>query len=188
MRVYIIRHGESETNVKSLFTGWMDVNLTDLGKIQAKRAGELLKNIRFDKVYSSDLIRARETAENTLAGCCYETSELLRETNVGDLSGKPYSVVTDEQRILIAKEGFTVFGGESNEELNNRISKFIKTLETETCENVAVFTHGGWLKTFLDIVMGVKIPNDKIICENCTVAIFECTDGIWKLHSWINWI
>lgn len=43
MKVYIVRHGESETNEKGLFTGWLDVNLTDLGKIQAQRVGELLK-------------------------------------------------------------------------------------------------------------------------------------------------
>ena len=186
MKVYIVRHGESETNEKGLFTGWMDVNLTDLGKIQAKRAGEFLKDVTFDKVYTSDLIRAKETAENALAGCCYEPLELLRETNVGNLSGKPYLVVTDEQRVLIATDGFTMFGGESKDELNGRVSEFMRKLESEKNENVAVFTHGGWLRTFIDMVMGIKIPNNKMVCDNCTIAIVEFKNDEWKLHSWIN--
>lgn len=186
MKVYIVRHGESETNAKNLWTGWANVHLTDKGKKQAQKVGEFLKNITFDKIYTSDLIRTIETAENTIAGCDYETLELLRETNVGELSGKPYLVVTAEQRMQIAKEGFKMFGGESKEELKSRVSEFMRKLESENNENVAVFTHGGWLRTFIDMVMGMKIPNNKMLCDNCTIAIVEYKNDNWKLDSWIN--
>ena len=62
-----------------------------------------MKRISFDKIYSSDLYRARETAEIAISGCRYETSELLREINVGSLSGKLLSVLTEEQGLDIAK-------------------------------------------------------------------------------------
>ena len=50
MKLYVIRHGESENNVKTCFTGWMDVNLTEKGIADAHKAGELLRDVTFDRV------------------------------------------------------------------------------------------------------------------------------------------
>ena len=79
------------------WTGWLDVHLADKGKDDAKKAGDFLKRISFDKIYSSDLIRARETAEIAIPGCRYEISELLREINVGSLAFQPFGSSTSEQ-------------------------------------------------------------------------------------------
>jgi 2,3-bisphosphoglycerate-dependent phosphoglycerate mutase len=59
----LVRHGQSQWNLENRFTGWVDVPLTDLGRSEARRAGELLKEagIRFDVAYTSDLVRAQET-------------------------------------------------------------------------------------------------------------------------------
>ena len=186
LKVYIVRHGESETNQKGLWTGWLDVNLTDAGKKQAQSVGEYLSKIKFDKIYSSDLVRARQTAENALAGCNYETLDLLREINVGTIAGESLSIITDEQRKVIFKDGYTIFDGESKADFANRVLAFMKSLESEKCENVAVFTHNGFLRTFFDTVAGVYIPRKSMLCKNCTVAIFEYTDDIWRLHIWMN--
>ena len=186
MKVYVVRHGESETNAKGLWTGWVNVHLTDLGREQAQKVGNFLKDIPFDKIYSSDLVRAMETAENAIPGCSCETSELIREINVGSIAGKPFSVVTGEQRAIIEQKGFELFDGETQKELANRVLKFMKKLEAETWENVALFTHGGWIRAFLDAVTRVHIPKKSVCCKNCLVAIFEYEDDIWRLHSWIN--
>lgn len=186
MRVYVIRHGESETNKAKKWTGWMDVHLTDKGKDDAKKAGDFLKCISFDKIYSSDLIRARETAEIAIPDHRYETSELLREINVGSLAGKPLPVLTEEQRLDIEKNSYMAFGGESKKEFNNRVAGFMKRLEALSCENVAVLSHAGWLLEMLDIVVGIDKPGKKVCCNNCTVAVFEYTGEMWKLHSWVN--
>ena len=74
MRVYVIRHGESETNYNKQWTGWSDVHLTDKGKEDAKKARDFLKHIPFDKIFASDLIRAVETAKIVLPDYSYETS------------------------------------------------------------------------------------------------------------------
>ena len=68
MKLYIVRHGESETNRKGLWTGWLDVALTDKGIADAERVRDTLRGIKFDKVYSSDLQRARVTCEIALPG------------------------------------------------------------------------------------------------------------------------
>ena len=108
MRVYVIRHGESETNQAKKWTGWLNVHLTDKGKEDAQKAGIFLKNISFDKIYTSDLIRAIETAQNAIPSCRYETSALLREINVGNLANTPLSIVTDAQKSRTRAYGYAV--------------------------------------------------------------------------------
>lgn len=187
MKVYVIRHGQSETNLQHKWTGWADVTLTEKGKNDAKRAGEILKGVSFDKVFASDLSRAIDTAKNALPDCNPEISPLLREINVGTLAGNPLDCITDEDRIQIAQDGYVAFDGESSEEFYARINEFKASLEKLDCENVAVFSHAGWLRAMLDSVVGVKLPRKNIICDNCTVAIYEYDKANgWRLHSWIN--
>ena len=185
MRVYLIRHGESENNLARCFTGWMDVALTPKGECDAERAGALLRGIRFDKIYTSDLQRAKRTAEIALPGCVYETSPLLREINVGSLSGKHSSFITDETRQRIREIGYVEFGGETKQELCDRVAAFMRRLEALDYENVAVFAHAGILLNFLNEVMGAPIGG-KVVCDNCAVAVFEYGEKGWLLHSWIN--
>lgn len=189
MKVYIVRHGQSESNRDGVWTGWIDAPLTEKGIADAKRASELLSKCVFDKIYASDLIRARQTAENAIPGCVYETSSLLREVNVGIIAGKPLGIIDDAERALIAKEGYTKFGGESKEQFADRIKSFMSELEKmqkSGCESVCVFSHAGWLRTFLDIVVGIYLPRSTVLCGNCTVGIFDYSGEKWKMHSWIN--
>lgn len=58
MKIFVIRHGESETNRDALWTGWYDAHLTEKGRSEAERLRVLLSGIQFDKIYSSDLLRA----------------------------------------------------------------------------------------------------------------------------------
>lgn len=186
MRVYVVRHGESEANCKKIWTGWTDVALTDKGKEDAKTAGNFLKTTNFDKVFASDLSRAIETAKIAIPGCQYETSALLREINVGTLAGTPLNSITDEERVYNAQYGYAKYNGETISEVYERIGQFMRTLETLECENIAVFAHNGWMRCILDVVIGQYIPRNRICCNNCTVAIFEYTNEIWKLYGWIN--
>ena len=186
MKVYIIRHGESKNNKDGLWTGWFDAPLTEKGIEDAARAGELLSRIKFDRIYSSDLMRAMRTAEIAIPGCKYETSELIREISVGSLAGKPLDFLSAEQKKVYLKEGYPDFGGESRIEFRERIVTFMKMLEALDCDNVAAFCHGGVLRQLLDIVMGYAVPRDKMVCKNCVVGVFEVNDSTWRLYSWIN--
>lgn len=186
MRVYVIRHGESETNCKKLWTGWSDVHLTDKGKEDAKTAKDFLKQISFDKIFASDLVRAVETAKIALPDCSYETAPCLREIDVGTLAGKPLSVLSDEQRERIAQYGYIDFDGETIAHFRSRIRQVMNELEALNCETVALFTHAGWMRGMLDAVLGTYLPRKHIQCNNCAVAIFEYTNENWQLHSWIN--
>jgi len=186
MRVYVIRHGESENNLSGKWTGWLDARLTDKGKEDAKRARDFLKGTSFDKVFASDLSRAVETAQIALPSYKCEVSPLFREIDVGALSNQPLSVVTDSQRERIVKHGYVDFDGESKEAFSGRICQAMKMLETLSCENIAVFSHGGWMRGMLDAVTGVYHPRKNVRCTNCAVAIFDYNGSLWQLHSWIN--
>ena len=186
MKVYVIRHGESENNVKKHWTGWMDVPLTEKGRMQASRTARYLTDVPFDRVYASDLIRACDTAELALPGCTYEKSALLREINVGSLAGHPVSCLSEEEYKKAHADGYAEFGGESKAELRQRTADFMKLLENSGCGNVAVFCHAGWIRTMLDLVVGTPVKQKSLLCGNCTIGIFEFTGTHWRLHSWIN--
>ena len=90
----LVRHGQSEWNLKNLFTGWKDPDLTDLGVTEAKAAGRRLKEqgLVFDVAFTSDLKRAQRTLDLALAemgqtGLPITRNLALNERDYGDLSG-----------------------------------------------------------------------------------------------------
>ncbi len=90
----LLRHGESEWNLKNLFTGWTDVDLSPKGVEEAKEAGRRLKarGFTFDLAFTSALIRAQRTLELTLAelgqtGLPESRDKALNERHYGDLCG-----------------------------------------------------------------------------------------------------
>jgi 2,3-bisphosphoglycerate-dependent phosphoglycerate mutase len=90
----LARHGQSEWNLKNLFTGWRDVDLTEVGVAEARAAGRKLKaqGITFDIGFTSDLKRAQDTMslmleEMGLAGIPITRNVALNERDYGDLSG-----------------------------------------------------------------------------------------------------
>ena len=90
----LVRHGQSEWNLKNLFTGWRDVDLTDKGVAEARAAGRQLKalGLRFDVAYTSALVRAQRTMDLMLEELGQRSLQMIRdqalnERDYGDLSG-----------------------------------------------------------------------------------------------------
>jgi 2,3-bisphosphoglycerate-dependent phosphoglycerate mutase len=99
----LLRHGESEWNAKNLFTGWVDVGLSDKGRAESARAATLLSQARLlpDVLHTSVLRRAIETAQDTLSGCDRQwipvrRSWRLNERHYGDLQGKDKAAVREQ--------------------------------------------------------------------------------------------
>ena len=183
MRLYQIRHGESQANLDRLWSGWNDVPLTQKGFEDAKRAGEYIKDIKFDKIFASDLSRAQNTATTAIPNCQFEVTPLLREINVGNLVGTPF---TSEHYQRVEANGYVDFEGESLEDMKNRVKSFMNLIKTSQPRTVAAFTHAGFLRTFLDVTVGIRLPRQNVLCRNCAIAVFEYDNKTWKLHSWIN--
>ena len=91
-KLVLVRHGESQWNLENRFTGWIDIPITDKGREEARQAGEKIKGIKFDKAYTSVLIRAIETLEIILKVIRQEKlptekDQALNERHYGDLQG-----------------------------------------------------------------------------------------------------
>ena len=188
MKLYAVRHGESEANAAHVFAGWARVNLTELGRQQAREAGRLLQGIPFDRVFSSDLPRAVQTAQEALPGRDFERLECLREINVGAVSGKPIEDCVKEygEEILENRRNsqYRPYGGENWEDVMARVRRFMQDVEKMPCENIAVFAHAGTLRTMLDLTFGMRLVSSRLSCKNCTIAVFEYLDGHWRLNEW----
>ncbi len=90
----LVRHGQSDWNLKNLFTGWRDIDLTDKGVAEAREAGRKLKaqGIKFDVAFTSALVRAQRTLDLMLAELGQTNipvikDQALNERDYGDLSG-----------------------------------------------------------------------------------------------------
>lgn len=188
MKLYMIRHGQSENNGKGVHSGWMQTALSDKGREEARALGERLRGIAFDKVYSSDLIRAMETGRLALPDKDIEVIPVLREINVGEVSGK--SIAECEalfgEVFVRSRMGydFSAFGGESHDRFLARIGEFLRMVERSPYERVAAFCHGALICNVLDMVTGQTINKRRFVCNNCSVSVFEHTADGWHVAAW----
>lgn len=188
MKLYLIRHGQSEGNLQKRHSGWQPFALTEQGRAEAAYVGTLLRDIPFDKIYSSDLKRAVETQQLALPDAEVERSPLLREINVGNLGGRPFEECLAEfgESYAAARRGFefSPYGGESYEEFRSRICEFLTLMEQSEYQSVACFCHGGLINTMLDVISGHRLYRPNFRCQNCSISVFEYQDGRWRVNLW----
>ncbi len=184
MKIYLVRHGESNANLESRHAGWWDAVLTEKGEEDACRAGELIRHIPFDKVYVSDLTRAMQTQKLALPEIEGEPTEFLREINVGSLGGRLMAECTDEYGAPYLKHreilDFTAYGGENWEQLRARMAAFLRKLEQCDYEKVALFFHGCAMQALILEATGIHLP----CCANGAVTVLEWRKQRWRLRLW----
>ncbi len=184
---YIVRHGQTDWNVRGLMQGQKDSILTMVGEDQAKNVAEELQNIKFDAIYSSDLMRAKRTAEIIALDkeLAVETSELLRERGFGDLEGKPYEAMktheklyfalSDEEKILYRNNSES----ETDEEIITRILRFIReTAVLYPNKTILLVSHGDIMHKFLIHLGFGKHSNLPVWGLGNTCYIKLETDGV----------
>ena len=188
MKLYLVRHGQTEANLNRTHSGWGDVCLTEKGREQARRIGKTLEKIDFDKIYTSDLSRAVETGRLALPDREAELCKTVREINVGNLARRPIAdceAEYGEEYIHNRKtHNYKPYGGESYEEFRSRVRSFLEMMENSPYEKVAAFCHGGFIHTALDVVMGKFNDRSTLVCGNCGVTVFEYDGKGWKLITW----
>lgn len=176
----LVRHGQSEWNLKNLFTGWKDPDLSEKGVEEARAAGRILKEkgFRFDRAFTSNLIRAQHTLKLILAELGQEdiptvSDEALNERDYGDLSG----LNKDDARAKWGKEQVHLWrrsydvnppGGESLKDTVARVLPFYcqEILPAVLREQaVLVSAHGNSLRALvmvLDHLTPSTIPSVEI--------------------------
>ena len=165
MKLIMVRHGESQANVKGIYSGWTDYDLTERGKEQAEKAGEYLKNINIDKIYSSPIKRALKTAQiiSSQINKDIKIIDDLKEINFGIFDGK-----THKEIIKVYKDEYEnwvknyikhrISQGESLEDLYNRINNFINKLKKDNNDKTyLIVTHGGVIQVLITILLDLDI-------------------------------
>ncbi|OXT01993.1 2,3-bisphosphoglycerate-dependent phosphoglycerate mutase [Notoacmeibacter marinus] len=172
----LVRHGQSEWNLKNLFTGWKDPDLTEKGVTEAKAAGVALKDkgLSFDLAFTSELSRAQRTLSlilKELGQTDLETRRdlALNERDYGDLAGLNKDDARDkwgEEQVHIWRRSYDVPppGGESlKDTLARTLPYFVTDILPEVMagKNVIVAAHGNSLRSICMVLN--RLNRDEIV-------------------------
>ncbi|ODV90304.1 hypothetical protein CANCADRAFT_25844 [Tortispora caseinolytica NRRL Y-17796] len=172
MKVYIVRHGETDHNRQRIYQGQLDTEINAVGKDQVRKCSRREDLADVEYVYSSDLKRCRMTSELLFPkhkDCgLIEYDSRLRERYMGALQG----MSIDEGRALLAAEHkSTADFGETKQEMDSRLLSFwdsaIKQVAAENkYEKVCIVTHGGVINKLLSLLVNERQTYDFNIPEN----------------------
>lgn len=123
--IYFV-HGTTYDNASEKCSGWRQIELNDLGREQAKKLGNITKNLKFDIIFTSDLVRAIESANIAWPSYKKMQDKRLRECNYGKYDGESKEIVIYEKHIE------TPFPeGESLKDVEKRMAEFIEFIKIE---------------------------------------------------------
>lgn len=191
-RLILVRHGQSEANLKNIGAGQRDYPLTELGHKQAERVADyLLAHHSIDCIYASDLSRAISTAKPTAErlGLPIHTDRRLREIDTGDWAGLPFDVrrsqYPEECRRLREDYSHMRFpGGESIIEVYRRVvACVLQILEENEGKTVLIVAHAGALRALCAYANGFaedEVGSSPAGGENASIQIYELSDGAWQ--------
>jgi broad specificity phosphatase PhoE len=174
MKLYFLRHGESVANFEERYTGQLDVALTDKGRAQAVLAGKAIfeSGLSFDKIVSSPLDRARETATIVARLIGYDETAiidepLVMERHFGDLQGK-----TKAETGSLTGEQIENSGAETDQDLRNRAKEFLAKIRQDDAQKILVVSHNGFGQRLRSVLHGTdpedawrtpKFPNAELV-------------------------
>jgi 2,3-bisphosphoglycerate-dependent phosphoglycerate mutase len=194
-KLILLRHGQSQWNLENRFTGWKNVPLTEIGEVEAKKAGELIRkhNISIDRVFSSVLERANRTAEiaiknaelnnllenNKIIMTC---SDKLNERDYGDLVGLNKQETADKfgkDQVHIWRRSYDTPppNGESLKDVVERVSPYFKENIKQLIdkgENILIAAHGNSLRAMMielgmykpEEISNIELPTGSPLCIN----------------------
>jgi 2,3-bisphosphoglycerate-dependent phosphoglycerate mutase len=167
----LVRHGQSEWNLKNLFTGWRDVGLSEQGLAEAKSAGEKLRarGLKFDIAFTSALIRAQKTCQYILDATGQSDLETIRdqalnERDYGDLNGLNKDDARrkwGEEQVHVWRRSYDVPppGGESLKDTGARVwPYYLHEMQPHVLrgETVLVAAHGNSLRALIMALEGIS--------------------------------
>ncbi|MFA5937229.1 MAG: histidine phosphatase family protein [Candidatus Paceibacterota bacterium] len=177
MKIYFVRHGQSESNKKGILTGHIDIPLSSEGIEQAKKTSLEISS-DFEEIYSSDLIRCKQTAEiiNKKLNTSIKYDSRLRERNFGSLAGKSWEEVGQELKEIDKnqKYDYQPYGGEHVDDVKKRIFSCIEEIKTKhPNKKILIVTSGGIIRLLHNMING-QVHG---YIENSSIHEFEFPDN-----------
>jgi len=192
MNLLIIRHGQSEADILKVMEGRADFNLTDLGiKQAALMAGWVGQNYKIDKIFSSPLKRASQTANilSELIRIDVIYDDDLMEWQNGIIAGMPYDEARTKYPRPEPKYPHTaVYEQESDIQFRMRAEAALSKLinENPSDSTVAVFSHGGLINQLFNSFLRLPVASNNVHLPTGDTGIHEWrTDGNsrWIIHT-----
>jgi broad specificity phosphatase PhoE len=186
VQLHILRHGETVTNRKNLVTGSKDVQLTALGRVQAKRAGRKLDS-HYDCAFSSTLVRSQETLRMALEAGNVQVSRIamdprLNERSLGDLELKQAQQIHE---FTVGDFSYAPIGGESYFSVLQRVFGFLfdlaRFVQQTKAKRIIISSHLGPMRIIAGILNQETDPVS-ILARNFNNA--DIIDYHWSRLTW----
>ncbi len=186
--IILIRHGETEWNSQQRMQGHSNSDLSSVGQAQIQALGQWMKNVPFDHIYSSDSLRAKQTAEaiTQFSGHELKIDLRLREKNLGVFEG----LTSEEARerhpevfrlFKTAGSKYVIDEGESTQQLQDRALEIVDEIRIKHLEErVLLVTHGGFIRVVMKHSLGLSL-------ETPTRFLIRNT-GVFRLVWEDKWI
>ena len=191
VKILVVRHGFSQSNLDGTFTGHLDAPLTDLGIEQGKLVSDFIyKNYKIDAIYSSDLSRAVSTIKPLADSLNIPIIKCknLREIYGGVWEGKTIAKIkelyaSDYDKWYRYTEDMRATEGESMKEVMQRSKNALLDIASKNQgKTVVVATHGGLIKGLQGALMGLSVGELKDVDYVCNASIMEIEyDGEFKI-------
>lgn len=192
-RLILVRHGQTDMNKEHKYYGRLDVPVNEIGKEQAKKACNNLEafNIDYDKIYSSNLKRAYETAEiinYKKYDICID--ERLQEMDFGIFEGLSYDEIMEKypEEMGKLKDDWRTYSyviGENPYEMQERAIEFLNSIDKT--KNILVATHWGIICSLLSYLFSNKLESYwKFDVKNGGIVVIEFTEDNFPILSYFN--
>ena len=194
MRLLLVRHGLTLSNVQGRYTGQSDVPLTEVGERQAEAVGKRLATETLDVIVSSDLQRARDTA-NAIArhhNLPVWNDVDLRESSLGEWEGLTYREVSAIYREMVKHRredpNFPAPGGESFMQVRDRVARARARWQSQYPDSTMVWvTHAGVIEVSLCLFLGIDLKHRRQFRhDNASITEFDLSRDYGILVSLNN--
>ena len=190
--IITIQHTQSVHHTNGMVGSWTDSELTDLGKAQAENIGRKLSaelKGQAYKIYSSDLIRAKQTAQPLAdyLNIPINFNQKLREQNLGEAVGKTGSWARENEMPIKSFDDRQFYGAESWREFWNRVSDLYDDVVSDEADNIILVSHGVTLSVWQQVWQGSDICEFKYSGYPGGISFFQISPSgersILRLHD-----
>ncbi len=190
MRLYILRHGQTNLNLEKRVQGHINSELNETGIRQAEELAEVVREnaLHFDTIFCSPLKRALDTCQivTGLDSSHFIVDERIKEFDFGEIEGTPYRDLPGlSKTFFTAPDQYVPQGrGETFQHLIERTSAFLEELKTRCTGNVLLTSHGTAIHAMLLYFRGKKLQDfwDEDV-HNCDLMMVDLVDGKYVVRD-----